>query len=339
MKDFTNYSLLNHNTFGIDAACHRFIEYETTEEACRAAEIIGSGNAPLLIVGSGSNLLLTKDFNGTVVHSAIKGIHLININKQGDVFLRCGSGETWDDVVAHCVSNGYYGAENLSLIPGEVGASAVQNIGAYGSEVACLIESIEAVDIQSKQQVVIACEECHYGYRQSRFKGEWHNRFLITHVTYRLSTTFQPKLDYGNIRTALAEKGIETPTAQQLRQIIINIREAKLPNPKVLGNAGSFFMNPVVSIEKYSELAASYPGMPHYPIDASHEKIPAGWLIEQCGWKGRSLGPAGVHNRQALVLVNHGQATGQEILHLCETIQNDVEAKFGIHINPEVNII
>ena len=180
--------------------------------------------------------------------------------------------------------------------------------------------------------------ECAYSYRQSKFKHAWRDRFLITAVTYKLSKAYAPKLDYGNIRAALAAKGIDNPTAMQLRETIIEIRNAKLPDPKVLGNAGSFFMNPVVPTQKYNELARQYEGMPHYTIDSEHEKIPAGWLIEQCGWKGKALGRAAVHDKQALVLVNRGGATGSEVVHLCETIQHDVRQKFGIDIKPEVNI-
>ena len=241
--------------------------------------------------------------------------------------------------MAFCVDHQCYGAENLSLIPGDVGASAVQNIGAYGVEVKDLITEVEAVEIATGKTRVFSCEECGYSYRQSRFKKEWKNRYLITQVTYQLQTTFEPHLDYGNIRAELERKGIAQPTAQQLRQVIIDIRQAKLPDPKVMGNAGSFFMNPIVAKEKYEQLAAQYEGMPHYTVDADHEKIPAGWMIDQCGWKGKSMGRAGVHDKQALVLVNRGGATGQEIVELCKVIQRDVKEKFDIEIFPEVNII
>ena len=254
------------------------------------------------------------------------------------VFLSCGSGEVFDDVVAYAVEHGYHGAENLSIIPGEVGASAVQNIGAYGVEAKDIIYKVEAVEIATGRVVVFDNADCEYSYRQSKFKHEWKDKYLVTHVVYRLQKTFCPDLDYGNIRSALETKHIAEPTAQQLRDVIIEIREAKLPDPKLLGNAGSFFMNPIVEKAKYEALAALYPGMPHYTIDDSHEKIPAGWMIDQCGWKGKSLGRAGVHDKQALVLVNRGGATGEEIVKLCETIQEDVKQKFGIEIHPEVNV-
>ena len=342
MKDFRNYSLKEHNTFGIDAKCRRFIEFEDDDEAVEVTKILRESATPYIIIGGGSNLLLTKDFDGIVVRSGIKG-HYFEESGDGSqetvVRMTCGSGEVWDDMVATSIKAGYYGMENLSLIPGDVGASAVQNIGAYGVEAKDLIVSVEAVEIATGQVVTISGKDCGYGYRQSKFKQEWKNRYLITHVTYQLSTSFQPHLDYGNIRQELEKKGITEPTAQQVRDIIIDIRNAKLPDPKVMGNAGSFFMNPIVTKDKYETLAAQYPTMPHYEVDGSHEKIPAGWMIEQCGWKGKSLGRAGVHDKQALVLVNRGGATGAEIVALCDAIRKDVKNKFGIDIHPEVNIV
>lgn len=333
MIDQKNYSLLRHNTFGIDAKCKRFIEYSSVEEAQQVARMITDADRPLLILGGGSNLLLTGDYNGTVLHSGIRFLE-----QTDECHVRCGSGFIWDDVVDYCVANNLYGAENLSIIPGEVGASAVQNIGAYGAEAKDLIECVEAVEIETGQICRFTNTECAYSYRQSKFKHAWKNRFLITAVTYKLSKTYNPKLDYGNIRVALAAKGIDNPKAMQLRETIIDIRNAKLPDPKVLGNAGSFFMNPVVSTHKYNQLAQQYVGMPHYTIDSEYEKIPAGWLIEQCGWKGKALGKAAVHNKQALVLVNCGGATGSEVVQLYKTIQYDVKQKFDIEIKPEVNI-
>jgi len=290
-----------------------------------------------MVLGSGSNLLLTRDFSGTILHSAIRGVEVERAH--GGVQLRVGSGETWDDVVAFSVAKGWYGAENLSLIPGEVGASAVQNIGAYGAEVKDIIQEVEVVDIYTGEEQTFSCADCHYAYRQSRFKGEWRGRYVITYVTYLLSDTYVPRLDYGNIRAELTAEGIAEPTAGQLRQAIINIRKAKLPDPKIEGNAGSFFMNPVVERSKYEALVAEFGDVPHYTIDSDHEKIPAGWMIDRCGWKGRTLGRAGVHSKQALVLVNRGGATGDDIVNLCEAIRKDVKGKFGIDIKPEVNIV
>ena len=337
MKDERNYSLKEHNTFGIDAKCRRFIEFEDDEEAFEVAAILRKSALPYIIIGGGSNLLLTKDFDGIVVRSGVKG-HYFEEDFTCER-MTCGSGEVWDDMVATSLQAGYYGMENLSLIPGDVGASAVQNIGAYGVEAKDLILCVWMVEIATGKPWMIGNEDCEYGYRQSRFKKDWKNHFLITRVTYGLSRTFRPNLDYGNIRQELERRGITEPTAQQLRDIIIEIRNAKLPDPQIEGNAGSFFMNPVVTRQKYEKLAALYPQMPHYKVDYRHEKIPAGWMIEQCGWKGKSLGRAGVHDKQALVLVNRGGATGAEIVALSDAIRQDVKAKFDIDIHPEVNII
>ena len=338
MKDLRDYNLLRHNTFGIEAQCDRFVEFSSVSELLRVLPSLQQSSSPLLLLGGGSNLLLTGDYHGTVLHSAILGTEVVR-KEADDVLVRVGSGVVWDDFVALCVEKGWHGAENLSLIPGEVGASAVQNIGAYGAEAKDLIERVEVVEISTARQLVFENEDCHYAYRQSRFKQDWKNRFVVTHVTYRLSTVFTPRLDYGNIRSALSQKGILQPSPSQLRQTIIEIRQSKLPDPSLLGNGGSFFMNPVVPVAKYEQLAAHYDDMPHYVVDAQHVKIPAGWMIEQCGWKGRSLGRAGVHDRQALVLVNRGGATGAEIVALCEAIRHDVAEKFGIDIRPEVNIV
>ena len=337
MRDEKNYSLKEHNTFGIDAKCRRFIEFEDDEEAIEVAKILRESATPYIIIGGGSNLLLTKDFDGIVVRSGVKG-HYFEEDYSCER-MTCGSGEVWDDMVATSLEVGYYGMENLSLIPGDVGASAVQNIGAYGMEAKDLILCVWIIEIPTGKPWMIGNEDCEYGYRQSRFKQDWKNRFLITRVTYGLSRTFRPHLDYGNIRQELERRGITEPTAQQMRDVIIEIRKAKLPDPKIEGNAGSFFMNPIVTRKKYEKLAALYPEMPHYRVDSRHEKIPAGWMIEQCGWKGKSLGRAGVHDKQALVLVNRGGATGAEIVALSDAIRADVKSKFDIDIHPEVNIV
>ena len=340
------------NTFGIDARCTRLLEFSSVEELkehwSEIAEARRQGK--LLIIGRGSNLLPTGDYDGLVVRSRIMGRNCI----ENDRVVIC-SGETVDDIIAWSLSQGLYGMENLSLIPGEVGASAVQNIGAYGVEAKDFITSLHALDIETGEIVEITNAECEYGYRQSRFKKDWKNRFIITDVTYQLSTTFTPHLDYGNIRKVLEEKGISCDikdgqlTAQLLRDTIIDIRNAKLPDYEVEGNAGSFFMNPIVSKEKFDELIAKYPNMPYYPIttpasslrmvEEGAVKLPAGWLIDQCGWKGKTLGRAGVHDKQALVLVNKGGATGEEVVALCRQVQKDVFERFGVEIHPEVNIV
>lgn len=340
------------NTFGIDARCTRLLEFSSVEELkehwSEIAEARRQGK--LLIIGRGSNLLPTGDYDGLVVRSRIMGRSLIALDK-----IEVGSGETVDDIIAWSIAQGLYGMENLSIIPGEVGASAVQNIGAYGVEAKDFITSLHALDIETGEIVEITNAECEYGYRQSRFKKDWKNRFVITDVTYQLSTTFTPHIDYGNIRKVLEEKGISCNvedgqiSAQLLRDTIIDIRNAKLPDYEVEGNAGSFFMNPIVSKEKFDELIAKYPNMPYYPITTPASslgmagegavKLPAGWLIDQCGWKGKTLGRAGVHDKQALVLVNKGGATGEEVVALCRQIQKDVLERFGVEIHPEVNIV
>ena len=339
MKDLKHYSLLPHNTFGIQANCDRFIDMETEDDVMKLKDMLDDKDMPLLIIGRGSNLLLTDDYHATVLHCSIKGKTIVK-EDGNSVLLRCGAGEEWDSIVDYCVAHDWQGIENLSLIPGEVGASAVQNIGAYGTEVKEIIHSVEAVEISTGKKHTFTNEQCEYSYRQSKFKNEWKDRFIITHVTYRLekSTDYIPKVDYGNIKSELERKGISLPTMKDIRDVVISIRKDKLPDPEVEGNAGSFFMNPIVEKATFMNLLEQYPDMPHYNVDSEREKIPAGWMIDQCGWKGKTLGKAGVHDRQALVLVNRGGATGKDILHLCNTIRNDVRQKFGIDIHPEVNI-
>lgn len=333
-----DYSLKAHNTFGLTASCRQFVEYASDDEALEAARMLHAADLPFLIIGEGSNLLLTKDFPGIVVRSSIKG-RSIKPQDDGTSLLECGSGEQWEETVRWTVSQGYSAFVNLSLIPGDVGASAVQNIGAYGVEVAQYIDHIRAVDLATCQMTVINASECHYAYRDSRFKHEWKNRFLICQVCYRLPMDEPLRIDYGNIGEELRRRQITTPTAELLRQIIIDIRRHKLPDPSEFGNAGSFFMNPIVRREHFERLVSDYPEMPYYEVDSDKVKIPAAWLIDQCGWKGRSMGRAAVHQRQPLVLVNLGGATGDEVVALCRAIQDDVNRKFGIELHPEVNIV
>jgi len=331
------YSLKSHNSFGFDIACKRYREFGSEVELVRILSESELADSPLLVIGSGSNLLFRGDFDGTVLHSSIRGIRVADCGET--VRLTCGSGETVDSVIDYAVEHGFYGAENLSLIPGEVGASAVQNIGAYGVEAKDLIESVRVCEIASRRCFELPASECQFGYRSSRFKHEWAGRFVITAVTYRLSRTFTPRLDYGNIRATLDSRGIANPTARQLRDVICDIRRAKLPDPKVMGNAGSFFMNPVVSQETYRRIAESYASVPHYDVAEGMVKIPAAWLIEQSGWKGRSLGRAAVHDRQPLVLVNKGGATPHDVLRLCQCVQEAVATRFGIELHPEVIMV
>lgn len=330
--------------------------YESTADAVALSGELRAGSEPLLILGGGSNLLLTHDLDGMVVTADKRFDVQVTARdaERGTVDLRCWAGTTFDEVVAYGVEHGYHGMENLSLIPGECGASAVQNIGAYGVEAKDVITQVEAVEIATGHVVTIEASRCGYGYRQSRFKQEWRDRYLITYVTYRLTTAFVPRLDYGNILHVLDERGVAPSelTARQLREIIIDIRRSKLPDPEEWGNAGSFFMNPVVDGATLERLKREYPDIRYFDMPAAEAapsgqgaepaspcyKIPAAWLIDRCGWKGKTLGRAGVYEKQALVLINRGGASGSEVVALMEAIQQDVLSRFGLHIYPEVNI-
>lgn len=337
MKVFKDYPLLLHNTFGMDVKATLFIEYGSVEELKEVLRMPEVKEGRWLHIGGGSNLLFTGDYPGAVLHSAIKGHEIVKENGE-EVIVRVGAGEVWDNFVAYTVAQGWYGAENLSLIPGEVGASAVQNIGAYGVEAKDLITEVEAVDVNTGEERVFKNEECGYAYRESVFKLSLKRRYVLTQVSFRLKKTPSYQLDYGNVRAELEKRGCGL-TLENVRQTIIDIRNAKLPDPKIQGNAGSFFMNPMVSRSQFEALLAQYPQMPHYEVDAHRVKIPAAWMIDQCGWKGKQLGRAGVHDKQALVLVNLGGATGEEIIRLSEEIQKSVFDKFGVLILPEVNFI
>lgn len=334
MNIYSDYDLKKHNTFGMDVKASTFIEYNSVDELKSIIPTLG-GN--VLHIGGGSNLLFKGDFEGTILHSAIKGIDIVeHDDKEGKVTVRVGAGEVWDDFVAWAVEHGLGGVENLSLIPGEVGASAVQNIGAYGVEAKDVISTVETINLKTGEARIFTNEECSYAYRQSIFKNELKGIYAVTHVVYTLSAKAELKLEYGNIKAVLGER--DSLAYADVRQAIMDIRNAKLPDPKVLGNAGSFFMNPVVSRDKFLSIQKDYPQMPFYEVEGG-VKIPAGWMIDQCGWKGKSLGRAAVHDKQALVLVNLGGATSDEIVALCETICRDVKAKFDVDIHPEVNFI
>lgn len=337
MKELYNCSLLPYNTFGMDVKASRFVEYASVEELRGLWNAEREAVARALHIGGGSNLLFASDYEGLILHSAIKGYTVVKETEE-EVEVRVGAGEVWDDFVAYTVANGWYGAENLSLIPGEVGASAVQNIGAYGVEAKDLIVSVDTFGLETGEERLFMREECRYAYRESVFKQELKGKYAVTFVTYRLKKHPVFHLEYGNIRAELEKQGCQVDL-ENVRRIIIAIRQAKLPDPKVLGNAGSFFMNPVVPKMQFEALLAQYPDMPHYPVDDAHVKIPAGWMIDRCGWKGKRVGHAGVHEKQALVLVNCGGATGKEVMHLAEEIVASVRERFGVTIRPEVNYI
>jgi UDP-N-acetylmuramate dehydrogenase len=287
-------------------------------------------------IGQGSNLLFLGDFNGVIVHSGIKGIEIIKENEDF-VWLKAGASEDWDAFVAHCVGKGWGGIENLSLIPGEVGAGAVQNIGAYGVEASDCITEVHTYNLSTGEKRIFTNEECDYSYRHSFFK-EPENRglYYITHVVYRLSKKPEYQLEYGNVKDRLEGKEINLQT---VREAIIAIRQAKLPDPEIEGNAGSFFMNPYICIAHYKGLKKIYPDIPHYPVNDEVVKIPAAWLIEQCGLKGKTLGGAKISEKQPLVIVNQGNATGDEIVRLAEEVQQTVHEKFKIELQTEVNYI
>lgn len=336
MKEYTNYPILRYNTFGMNVKTSCFVEYSSVSEL-QSFLSAKEYSLPLLHIGGGSNLLFLSDFKGTILHSAIKGI---DITEESDewIDIKVGAGEVWDDFVSYTVSKGFYGAENLSIIPGEVGASAVQNIGAYGVEAKDIILTVHTVRISDSSERVFSNEECRYSYRNSIFKGEMKGQYIVTHVTFRLRKSPVLHLSYGNISSELEKRNL-SPSLANIRDIIIEVRRSKLPEPEEFGNAGSFFMNPMVSMQKFKQLESEFPDIPHYPVDENTVKIPAGWMIDRCGWKGRNIGPAGVYHKQALVLVNLGGATGKDISCLADEIIKSVYEKFGVDIHPEVNYI
>lgn len=331
MKIFDNCPLKERHTFGMDVKADRLIEFASEDELKSA---LTDAVKPLLFMGGGSNLLFLDDYRGTILHSTIDSIE-VTAEDSTSVTVRAGSGVVWDDFVACCVEQGWWGVENLSLIPGEVGASAVQNIGAYGVEVKDVLQSIEAISVDDLSRRVFTNAECNYAYRDSIFKNILKGKYVITYVTYRLSKIANPNIGYGALKSVLAEN----PSLKEIRDAIIAVRNSKLPDPKVYGNAGSFFMNPVIPMEQFIELQSRYPEIPSYPASEGYIKVPAGWLIEKSGWKGKSDGNAAVYEKQALVLVNRGGATGMEIKHLADTVIEDVRKMFGITLHAEVNYI
>jgi UDP-N-acetylmuramate dehydrogenase len=341
-------SLRPYNTFGLDVQARYFARFASADALRQLLALPEVQAGPLLILGGGSNLLLTQNFGGVVLKNEIKGLEIISEDADTHTALvRAGAGESWHGLVEYALDEDLHGLENLSLIPGTVGAAPLQNIGAYGAELQDTFERLEAVAIGSGELRIFGKEECGFGYRESVFKGPLKNQFVVTAVVLRLhrATAQRPtNVGYGAIQDTLADLGIDAtePTPRDVSQAVVHIRRSKLPDPAEIGNAGSFFKNPELSQRKFDELASRYPGVPGYPVPGG-VKVPAGWLIEQAGFKGLRRGPGagthGVHDRQALVLVNHGGATGQELRELAEEIIRSVRDHFGIELHPEVNIL
>ncbi|MFD1142110.1 UDP-N-acetylmuramate dehydrogenase [Larkinella insperata] len=336
----SHVSLKPYNTFGIDAKARYWVEIQTEEQLKTLFQLTEYLTVPKLVLGGGSNLLFTRDFDGLAIKIAIPGIEVVR-EDESHVYVKAGAGVNWHQLVMHCVENGYAGIENLALIPGTTGAAPMQNIGAYGVEIEQVFDQLEAVAIQTGETRVFSHAECRFGYRESIFKHEAKGKYIISSVTLRLNKQPVFHVEYGAIRETLAEMGVleDQLSIEAISKAVIHIRQSKLPNPAEIGNAGSFFKNPEVSKGQFEELKTTHPTMPGYPTGDLTVKVPAGWLIEQCGWKGKQIGHAGVHAKQALVLVNLGGATGAEILNLAQKVQQSVEENFGIRLNPEVNII
>jgi UDP-N-acetylmuramate dehydrogenase len=332
MQVYTNFSLLRYNTFGLDVSAERFVSVTTVDELREAAQMPG----PKRLLGGGSNVLLRGPVQGLVIHTALRGFERLGPGPEGSELVRAAAGESWHTLVLWSLENGLSGLENLSLIPGTVGAAPIQNIGAYGVELCEVFHELEALHLDSGELRRFGAAECRFGYRDSLFKGPVKGQYAIVSVTLRLRTEPQLRLEYGDIRRMLQEMGVQEPTPKTVSEAVCRIRSSKLPDPAVLGNAGSFFKNPTVSTDRYEKLCAQCPDIPGYPT-ASGVKIPAGWLIERSGWKGRRLGQAGCHDRQALVLVNLGGATGAEIEALALEICREVYNRFEIPLEYEVN--
>jgi UDP-N-acetylmuramate dehydrogenase len=334
-----NVSLLPYNTFHIDARAKHFTKIRSLDDLRELRSSPLFSPLTLLILGGGSNVLFTRDFPGLAVKNEIKGITTVNENASS-ITLQVGSGENWHEFVMHCVERNLGGIENLSLIPGTVGAAPMQNIGAYGVEVKNVIRQVEAVELESGHVVNFSNEECQFGYRESFFKHAGKDRYFISSVTLTLTkNNHLYNTSYGAIRETLQEMNVEEISVKAISDAVIRIRKSKLPDPAVVGNAGSFFKNPSVPLEQYEDLKKSFPSVPGFIDQGNMVKIPAGWMIEQCGWKGKKFQDAGVHPLQALVLVNYNQANGKEIWDLACNIQSSVHEKFKIKLHPEVNII
>ena len=335
-KLIENYSLKKHNTFGVDVKTRYFYEFSDVREVVTLLKTKKYTHLPMLILGGGSNVLFTRDFEGLILHPNIREMKIIFENNEY-TYIKVGAGVRWDDFVDFAVANNFSGVENLSYIPGTVGAAPIQNIGAYGAEVKDVIELVEAVNVNSQRTKIFSNKDCKFGYRTSIFNKELKNKFIITCVTFKLRNDPVINIDYDGLSEEI--KKFDTINLFTIREAVINIRKRKLPEAFNLGNAGSFFKNPVVDIKKVKELKREYPYLTSYNVSKREEKIAAGWLIEQCGWKGKQLGNAGVHKKHSLVLVNYGNATGVEIYSLAQDIKRSVKSRFGISLEEEVKVI
>jgi len=333
----SHVDLTPYNTFGIQAYAQEFARFNSVKEL---HQLVGSNREKqLFILGGGSNILFTKDYNGLVLRNEILGKEVVK-ETDSHVLIKAGAGENWHEFVLHCIDNNWGGIENLSLIPGSIGASPMQNIGAYGVEIKDVFHELEAYHIPSGEVKLFSHEECAFGYRESVFKRALKGQFVILNVTYQLTKNDHIlKTTYGDIEAALNAQNVITPTIRAISDAVISIRQSKLPDPKVIGNAGSFFKNPVVPKSVVERIQKKYPTVPSYPIDEDHVKLPAGWLIDTAGWKGKRIKNHGVHSKQALVLVNYSDALGKEIYDLSTAILTDIQERFGVELEREVNIL
>lgn len=327
------------NTFGIDAYANYFVEANSTESLKAILADQAFSQLKKFILGGGSNILFAGNFNGLVIKNNIKGIQKLSEDDK-HVYLKVGAGENWHQLVLYCIEHHYAGIENLSLIPGTVGAAPIQNIGAYGVELCNVFVELEALHLKDQMLHVFKNADCQFGYRDSIFKNTYRDQYVILNVTLRLSKQPTFHLEYGSIKETLAKMQCETLSIKSVSDAVIHIRRSKLPDPNELGNAGSFFKNPIILFSQYEKLKQTHPTLPHFPTEQKdHIKISAAWLIEQLGWKGKRFGDIGVYDKQALILVNYGKGTGEEILNLAEKIQQSVKDKFDIVLTPEVNLI
>jgi UDP-N-acetylmuramate dehydrogenase len=338
MEIAENFSLKNFNTFGIDAKAKAFVEINSEDEILELLSARELKGYRKFVLGGGSNVLLTKDYDGLVIKNSIQGIEILKEDGQSAV-IEAGAGENWNDLVIYCVERNFGGIENLTLIPGKVGAAPIQNIGAYGEDLSESFISLEGIDIDSASRRIFTKDECEFGYRKSVFKNALKNKIIITKVVLRLSKNPVVKTEYGNVKIELEKTGKSEFTIKDLSEVITKIRREKLPDPAVIGNAGSFFKNPSVDSKEFDLLKENYPDLKGYPADNSKIKIPAAWLIEKAGWKGKRKGNTGTHIKHSLVLVNYGNATGEEVLHFAKEIKKSIYETFGIILEEEVNII